>query len=172
MENISWLDEEGILEGSDRNQQLVQVFNSFRSAVSIPKDQFLYLSEYELCPLYQTGQFVQRLIEFIDLTRINVFIWATTAMEHTSESGPWNKIKYQVGEGDDFCKIRQLAQYLNIPAENVLYLVPEDDFLKEKLAEYVGHLIGKIQNDKPLIMTWFEVSDRYYPRQLQRMLHH
>ena len=172
MERIDWLDEESLESEADTEEHLFQVFNSFRNAVAIPKGNVLYMSENENCPCNQASSHVQRLIENIDFTKINVFIWATTEMVHTTQSGIWTKTKYQDNEGDHFRKIRQLCQYLNIPAENVIFLVPGDDFLKEKLAEFVGNLFSKHQYDKPLVCVWFEVKDHYYQRQLQRMLYH
>lgn len=166
---MSWLEEE--LDPSlDENAKLFKSFHLMKNYLHLPKENFLFLEPNDDIAGIRCACFVHWLIENVDWNDVNIFIWATRDMSYTTESGPWTRTIYQDNEGKTLTAVRNLVQHLKIPTENVLFLVPGDEFVKEKCADFVSNIPYKYKWSNPTIVAWLKCQDKQQPRTLKRML--
>lgn len=162
---MNWMeehcDEEAILFGN---------FDFLKEHLHVSKENFLFLKAEDDAVGLRTSCFVYWLMQNLDFKDVNIVLWASTDMTHTTEQGPWMRTIYQNNEGETLTAVRHFAQHVKIPAENVLFLVPGDEFAKDKLAEFVSNLLSKYQWTNPTVVAWFKCQDGYCDRTLKRML--
>ena len=166
--DIDWLKE--CSQPNDENTKMFSDFESLKIRLQIPKENFEYLwPEKSDSAALRIGCFVYHLIENIDLRNINILMWISSEME-TYNGGPWMKKKYQENEGLTFSSVRQIAQHLSIPCENVLFLLPDDDQAKSRIAEYVSDFLVQFKCTNYTAMAWFSCREHYSTGLLRRML--
>lgn len=167
---MNWL-EESTDENTNPKDKLFDDLNSFKNYLELPKENILFLEENKNIPGVRSACYLQWLVENINLsTDINIVIWASSQMTHTTESGPWTRTFYINHEGKMFKAIRQIAQHLSIPTENVLFLIPGDEFQQEKIGEFIGNFLSKFDECKHIVSVWLKCTDKYHPRILKRMV--
>lgn len=165
---MSWIEEQE--SSMDENEILCKTWHSFKNYLQLPKENILCLEPEDDMTGIRWACFLQWLIENIDLNDVNIVIWASTDMTHTTECGPWTRTIYQDNEGKTLEAVRHLVQHLKIPTENVLYLVPGDEFFKEKCAEFVSNIPSNYKWSNRTTAVWLKCQDKCHPRTLKRML--
>lgn len=86
--------------------------------------------------------------------------------EDQDSNGPWTKDIYKENEGPALKAVRELAEYLNLPKENVLYLVPNDPRAREKVGEFVSNLVWKFTEKEERAMVWVQNADEHINKEL------
>jgi hypothetical protein len=167
--SMHWL--EDTTDITDTETKLFSDFNSFKNFLNIDKNNVLFLKDEVTIPGIRTGCFLRWLVENINLSSdTNIVMWVNTKMMHTTQSGVWTRTIYQDCEEKMLKAIRQIAEHLHMPAENVLFLVPGDEFQRDKIGEFIANLLDHFDNCKNLAIVWFKCTDSYHPRILRRML--
>lgn len=86
-------------------------------------------------------------------------------------NGPWTNQIYRDNEGPTFRAVRELAEYLNLPKDNVLYLVPNDPKAKDKIAEFVSNVVLKFaEKDERAMVCVKNIDDQSNNELLLKML--
>lgn len=165
---MEWLKEYS--PSMDENEKMFSDFGSLRNHLQIPKENFLFLHPNDSIPALRSACFVQWLIENIDFQNINIVMWVASEMTYTTEGGPWTRTIYQDNEEKTLEAVRLISQHLNIPNENVLFLVPGDEFFKEKIGEFVSNLLAKFVWPTHTAIVWFKCQDKNPFRLFKRML--
>lgn len=156
-------------DSMDDDEKMFNDFGSLREYLSVPKDHFLYLWPNDDDAGLRGACFIRYLIENLNFEEFNIVMWVSSKMEHTTEHGPWTKTMYQGNELKTFQAVRELSEHLKIPTENVLFLVPGDEFLKDKISEYVSHFVHEYKWSHHTAITWFKVRETYSPSLLKRL---
>lgn len=164
---MEWLTEYSA--SMDENEKMFSDFGSLKQYLEVPKDNFLFLYPNDKIAALRASCFIQKLIEGLDFKELNIVMWVASEMDYTTESGPWTKTLYCDNEEKTFRSVRELAEHLKLPAENVLFLVPGDEFLKDKIGEYVSHFFYKFKWSHHTAITWFKCKDYYPSRLLKRI---
>lgn len=104
--------------------------------------------------------FVCHLIEKIDFEKVNVILWVSDCpnIENTIE-GPWKTKLYQKNEGMMLKKLRNVAEKLNLPGDNVLFICSRDDCIQSKISHFIGHLYNHFNDVDFFSLLWFECTD-------------
>lgn len=165
---MSWIQEDNL--STDENAKLCGNIHAFKTFLQLQKENVLCLKAEESTAGLRGACFVQWLIENLDFQDVNIVLWASTDMEHSAESGPWTRTIYHDNEGVTLRAVRELAQHLNIPTENVLFLVPGDEFVKEKVGEFVSNMVYKYKWSNAMALVWLKCLDRCHERELKRMV--
>lgn len=63
-----------------------------------------------------------------------------------------------------------ILSHLQISKDNVLFLVPGDEFQRDKIAEFVSNLVEKFYFPRHTAVAWFNCADIYHPRTVKRIL--
>lgn len=154
----------------DENSKLFSDFHALKNYLQLPKENFLFLEPNDAIAGLRSACFVQWLIENLDFEDINIILWASTNMAHTTESGPWTRTIYQDNADKMLTAVGEFATHLKIPTENVHFMVPGDEFSKEKMGEFVSNILEKFKWSNPTAVAWFKCIDRTHPRTIKRML--
>lgn len=166
---MSWLQDE---EDSplDEGEKLLKDFSNFIHQLKVNKHHVEFLRPEDTSKGLSMACWAHHLINDMNLEEANLVLWVTTDMQHTTEGGRWTRTIYQDNEGTTLRTVRELAEHLNIPTENVLFTVPEDEFMRDKIAEFVSHAIDKFDPTKHFAIAWLPVKDQYHKSILKRML--
>lgn len=168
---MKWLEDYDDASIVDKDDKLFHHFNSFKNYLDLPKENIMFLKANSDAAGTYGACFAKWLIDNINLQdNVNVVMWVCSEMRHTTERGPWTKVVYQDNEQRDLQAVRQIAEFLNMPAENVLFLVPGDEFQKDKIGEFVVNFLCKFDLSKATAMVWFKCKDTYYSRTIKRMV--
>ena len=165
---LDWLQE--CSQPTDEQLKMFSDFGSLRYQLDVPKEHFLFLYPDDDAAAVRSACFLHWLFDNIDLQELNIAMWVSNDMKYTTESGPWTKTIYKDSQQKTFCTVGQIAEHLNIPTENVLFLVPGDEFMQVKIGEFVSNFICKYKWSNHTALTWFKSKDNYHPRVLRRML--
>lgn len=168
---MEWLKDYEDTSITDKNEQLLDRFNCFRNYLDVPKENVMFLETDCKIKKIESACFAKWLIENINIKDdVNIVMWVSSQMTFTSESGPWTRLIYQQNEQKVLKAVRQIAEYLQIPNEHVLFLVPDDEFQREKIGEFVCNFLSKFDDGCCSAMVWFKCQDQYHPRIVKRML--
>lgn len=165
---MSWLEETDSL--LDQDEKLLDDFNSFRNHLQVYKENVLLLEPSSGIKGIRCACFAHWLIKELNLQDVNIVMWVSSNMTYTTESGPWTRVFYQNNEGKDLKAVREICQHLQIPTENVLFLVPGDEFQREKIGEFVSHLLSSFDSNNHTGIVWFKCRDEYTVPCIKRML--
>jgi hypothetical protein len=168
---MKWLEDYNDESIVDEDDKLFHHFNSFKNYLDLPKENIMFLKAQSDMIGINSACFARSLIDNINLQNdVNVVMWVCSEMTHTTERGPWTKVVYQDNEQKVLQAVRQIAEFLKMPAENVLFLVPGDEFQKDKIGEFVDNFLCKFDASKSTAMVWFKCKDIYYSRTIKRMI--
>lgn len=170
-ELLKWIDDYEDKTITDIDEQLFNRFNCFKNYLDVPRQNALFLESHCRNKYIESACFVHWLINNIDLQNdVNVAIWISSDMTITTSKGPWTRPIYQENEQKGLRAIRHVVEYLKIPDEHVVFLVPGDTRLQEKIGQFVGYFLDYFNTDNYTAMVWFKCKDQYQPDVLQQML--
>lgn len=118
--------------------------------------------------------FVHLLVNKVRINKMNIFMWASADEENDGDEttqGPWNTDYYQANEGPTLKCARQFAQYLNLPAENVLFYVPDYDDMRYVISLFVSRFAYQCHHKTEGGLIWFECNETYDFETLRKMLY-
>jgi hypothetical protein len=168
---MQWLEDYRDDNITDDNAKLLYDFNLFKNYLDVPKENIMFLEAKCKIKEIESAIFARNFIENINLQDdVNIVMWVCSEMTHTSEGGPWTRLIYRQNEEKMLKAVRQIAEHLKIPSENALFLVPGDEFQKEKISEFVCNFLEKFDSTRDTAMVWFKCKDKYHPRAIKRML--
>jgi hypothetical protein len=109
---------------------------------------------------FDFSYFVYYLVREMNLECLNVVLWASNLpnLEKTIE-GPWKFDKYCENEGPMLQKLRTIAESLNLPGDNVLFVIPKDNNKQDKIAQFIANFTCQLQTNYFYSLLWFECLD-------------
>lgn len=170
-ELMKWLSDYQDNSLTDENEQLLDQFNCFKNYLDVPKDNAVFLENDTNIKNIRWACFVRDLWYHINLQDdINVVMWVSSNMTCTTNNGHWTKTIYQQNEQKVLKAIREIVEYLKIPDEQVLFLVPGDSNQQEKIGNFVSNILDQYDEDNYTAMVWFKCEDNYDLHVAKQML--